>query len=510
MRRRDLLKIFPAAFVARALVPAPSFAQSATTKTGYLGINLAPTAYYSTEMPFTNLASLASRWRLQDNGPFSWDLPLPPMTADDYPSLVPEGAFLETFLLFTRFRKSLSADLAVSYDGEGELEYAGGAKLVSRSKGTDHIQVLANDEPITARLMSTNAKNPLRNLSLREVGKGSSTQTFRPAFLNRYASMSALRFMDWMATNDSVIETFEQWPPKNRFTQSEKAVALEYMIELANELKIAPWFTLPHKANDDFVLRFAEKVRQGLDPGLPVYVEYSNEVWNGQFGQAQYAQDQGLRLGLSSNPYEAQLRYYSQRTSEILGIWERVFGSDKARVLGVYASHSVNEWAGETVLSWGDASEYADVHATAPYFGGQFGAPETADKVAGWSLDRLFDELEKEIEGDNKTMMVGQAALAKKFGVGMVAYEGGQHLVGHSGAENNDLLTMLLVKANWDPRMGELYRRYLDNWRSAGGGTFLLFNSMGGYSKWGSWGLLENEDRPSSSKWDAVQRALKA
>ncbi len=511
MHRRDFLKVLPAAFLSRSLLPTPAFADVPRGKKGDFGINLAGADYYTTEMPFANLATLASRWRLQKaDQPFTWDLPLPPMTDDGYPSSVPEGSYIETFLLFTRFRNSLPPELFVTYEGEGKLEYSGGAKLVTRSPGVDQIRWLStSDEPVTAQLVATNPSNPLRNLSLREVPGKASGQTFRQAFLDRNGSMSTVRFMDWMQTNNSKVEEFEQRPPKRRFTQAENGVALEYMVELANRLQTAPWFTLPHKATDDYVSRFAEMVRTSLDPTLPVYVEYSNEVWNGQFDQSEYAQAQGLRLGLSSDPYVAQLRFYSQRTSEVLKIWERVFADEKDRVVGVYATQADNEFSGETVLGWGDAMKYADVHAIAPYFGRQFGDPDTAGEVSKWSLDRLFDELGKEVDGSNKKMMESQAALAKRFGLKMMAYEGGQHLGGYNGAENDDRLTMLLVKANWDPRMGDLYRRYLANWKSAGGGTFVLYNSMGGYGKWGSWGLLENEDKQTSPKWEAVQSMMK-
>ena len=61
--------------------------------------------------------------------------------------------------------------------------------------------------------------------------------------------------------------------------------------------------------------------------------------------------------------------------------------------------------------------------------------------------------------------------------------------------------------ANRDPRMGELYLRHLAHWQASGGDLYVLFNSMGEYTKWGSWGLLEAEGVPNA-KWDAVQSLL--
>jgi hypothetical protein len=62
--------------------------------------------------------------------------------------------------------------------------------------------------------------------------------------------------------------------------------ALEIMIQLANLTKTDPWFCMPHRATPEYMAEFAKHVKTKLDPGLKVYVEYSNEVWNWGFQQA--------------------------------------------------------------------------------------------------------------------------------------------------------------------------------------------------------------------------------
>jgi hypothetical protein len=512
MRRRNALKMLSGLALAPVFSGVDAvFAGNVHAGPLDLGINLAGLPYWTTEQPFSNLATAASRWRLQDiDAPFSWDFPLPPMSAADYPLSVPKGTFLETFLIFTPHREHLPADLVVHYDGRGGLEYIG-AEVVSRGPGRDDIRDLRDGGAIAARLVQTQESDPLRNLRLYPKDAVPSVgETFRPAFLQRWGSMSVLRFMDWMETNNSKIVRWEQRPLRDRFSQSEGGVALDYMIELANALEIAPWFTLPHMADDDYFREFAGQVKGILNPSLPVYVEYSNEVWNGTFEQAGYARREGLRLGLSPHEYEAQLRFYSQRTSEMLDIWETVFGNEKDRVLGVYASQAANAWSSQTILSWGKAGDHADRLAVAPYFGGSFGSPERAGSVSRWTLDDLFEELERDLDGQNKEMIQAQADVALQFGVRLVAYEGGQHLVGHLGVENNETIDGLFRSANRDPRMGALYEQHLANWKSVGGDTYVLFNSMGEYSKWGSWGLLETEASGDAyPKWAAVTKLLR-
>lgn len=509
MKRRTLLQALSGAAMAPAL-NGMSFRQAVADDElpHRLGLNISGMSYWATEQAFSNLAFNASRWRVQiRDAAFTWDTPLPPMTADGYPKKIPNNAVMDSFLIFTPERKNLPVRLSVLYDGKGKIAYVGGAELETRTPGRDEIRNLRRDDALTARILETDPADPIRNIRLYERDK-MSKGTFREAFLDRLHGMSALRFMDWMGTNNSEVRVWDDRPKVGQFGQSERGVPLEYMVELSNTVKVAPWFNMPHLADDDYVRRFAEQVKEKLDPQLPVHVEYSNEVWNMIFGQASYASKQGLQRGFSKDGYEAQLRYYAQRTTEILAIWEEVFGADKQRIIGVYSAQSVNDWTSTTILSWQGVREHADVLAIAPYFGGGLGAPERVQEVALWSLNRLFSELETEIETDNKGFIQSQAAIAKQYGVKLYAYEGGQHLVGHGGAENNERLTDLFISANRDRRMGDLYLRHLEIWWASGGDLYAAFSSMGAPSKWGSWGLLEKEGE-SMPKWQAIQDVLR-
>ena len=80
----------------------------------------------------------------------------------------------------------------------------------------------------------------------------------------------------------------------------------------------------------------------------------------------------------------------------------------------------------------------------------------------------------------------------------LIAYEGGQHLVGHGGAENDEALTKLFAAVNRHPRMYDLYRKHLNHWFAEGGGLYGVFSFVGAPSKWGSWGVLEYQDQPAS------------
>ena len=102
--------------------------------------------------------------------------------------------------------------------------------------------------------------------------------------------------------------------------------------------------------------------------------------------------------------------------------------------------------------------------------------------------------------------------MAKERGLRLVAYEAGQHLVGHGGAENNKAMEDLFHAANRHPRMKTLYRDYLAGWKQNGGTLAAIFSSLGNWSKWGSWGLMEYHGQPPAEapKYEAVIEFLDA
>jgi hypothetical protein len=265
------------------------------------------------------------------------------------------------------------------------------------------------------------------------------------------------------------------------------------MVDLANRLGANPWFCIPHGASDDYVRRFAQVVQATLKSDLTPYVEYSNEIWNYGFPQTQHAGDAGLAAGLHEQHWEAAWRYSARRSVQIFRIWESVYGGT-GRFTRVLASQAANAYISEVKLSFEDAYKSVDALAIAPYFTLNLSADSdpTADTVATWPVDRVLDHLEKVAIPEAETWIREHLSLARRYGVRLIAYEGGQHAVGIGGAEGNDTLTALLTLANRHARMGLLYGRYLDIWTAAGGGDlFCLFSSVGAWSRWGSWGLLE-------------------
>jgi hypothetical protein len=111
------------------------------------------------------------------------------------------------------------------------------------------------------------------------------------------------------------------------------------------------------------------------------------------------------------------------------------------------------------------------------------------------SVDGIVDIELAHINGCALEQMKSNSAIAKKYGLALVGYEGGQSLVGYYGAENDNTMTALFKAANRSPRMNALYAQYLSNWVGAGGDLLVSFNEAGASTKYGSWGALEYQDQ---------------
>ncbi len=460
----------------------------------YLGINLSGLADWSTEQPFVNVFRLSRRWISQREGAEWGKGPALQLDGHGWITRLESDCYADTPMCMINDGHYPSGHYVCLYEGEGEIEFWNVEAEVSREPGRVVINVDSAMGAIWLRLRSVNPDNYVRNIRVILVDfEGNwQQQHFAPEFLRRWAEFNTFRFMDWMATNGSPVEKWADRPRLDDAHWTTHGVPLEVMIDLCNRLQVNPWFCMPHRADDDYVRHFAEQVKRDLDPSLTVYLEYSNEVWNGIFEQTQYCNERGMELHLGDKPWEAGWHYSARRSVEMFQIWEEIFGGTD-RLVRCMATQAANSYVSRQKLEFEDAYEHCDALAVAPYFG-LTPHPESdpsSDEIAAWNVDQVLDYVEQVRLPRAIESMHEQKQVADEFGLDLVAYEAGQHLVGVREAVNNDALTKLLHAANRHSRMGEFYTRYLNAWRNADGELMCLFASMGRWSKWGSWGLLE-------------------
>jgi hypothetical protein len=548
-------------------------------------MNLTQATYYAQAWPFVDAMKHADPWfsgrpehpdinrRWNDGAPLALD-------ARGWVTRLQPGQIARKFIFATdtHFRPGR---YTVFHKGKGHIDYRGSVSNLIRGAEKDSFE-LARGEGLWLELLSTDPKDPFRDLHIIPPGGRCSTdpllycetdavcggarcerfvdtfreKPFHPDFLADISAARVLRFMDWMRTNRPATPSPDEPPAPpvreiGEWTRVDDAVwypvPLETILALSNELRADPWITIPHEASDAFVTAVARKFDKELAPGLRVYVEYSNEVWNGMFGQAVYANQKGCAR-FSKNvkecdedgdgvlcepgPWSASQerchaygrRFHAHRTAEIVRLFEAVFGeSARSRLVRVVAwqtgslmdagSEMLREDVGGEPLS-----RRVDVFAVAPYFGGDyeqmpepdvffervreetFGAPAGTFRVLATSSNGR--------EAGTYFYMANDARIlreSKDFQhLRLVAYEGGQHLFSFAPGQGPRIHAL-----NNDPRMGEVYAQYLDAFAQlTGNSLFVHYASPGAWWQHGAFGSKQWQGQPTSQspKHQALER----
>ncbi len=464
-----------------------------------LGTNLAPLVDWGTERPFVDLMKQARGWISSDGT--RWD---------DGRTIAVDASGWPTQLAAGQIARALVAwdvptpkdNYVVTWTGTGTIDTAPQA---ATSMAEHRATFTCDGGNIAITITATDPKDPIKNIRVvaTQFDVMTPVPTFHPAFLQALSPFSVLRFMDWMHTNDGAIAGFSTRALPSDASYAGKGVPVEVMIDLCNALGVDGWFTVPHSWSDDDVRGFAQLLHERLRPQLHAWIEHSNEVWNSMFVQAHYADSRGGAL--SKDAFLGRLRFHSQRTVQLMNIFDAVFAADRARVVRVMGSMASNPWVSEQELEYQQAAAHVDVLAIAPYFGGSLGDADQWQRVRALSTTEMNAELTASL-AQAREWMVAQKKVAERFGVALVAYEGGQHLVGVGVAANDDQLTHVLTRANSDPHMKDAYLSYLAMWRAAGGTLFVHYTSVMRPTKFGAWGAKEHIEQPRTAapKWDAL------
>ncbi len=228
--------------------------------------------------------------------------------------------------------------------------------------------------------------------------------------------------------------------------------------------------------------------RDQLEPGITVYIEYSNEVWNWIFPQAHWVTDNGPQN--ISYP-----RRYVERSLHAFDIWMNVWGNQNTRLHRVLGTQNGYDWVTEEILAHADQSKY-DYISPSWYVGLDHGPTGNPNLQALGAAATPEDVLEN---ANNVFLnfyphweMVYNTA--KLYGKKVVNYEGGQHFTDFSIPP----YIQSMYDAQVHPGMYALYDRMLDSLRRLGSELPLAFVLTGPWeSQYGSWGHIFDEDDPA-------------
>lgn len=549
-----------AVLAAAALIAlAPAAAGSARPAPGAVGINLADyLTNAATEIAFVDVFRQSSPWTF---GP-KWVDPKARVPADPGASVVGPDGWVRSL----RYDQQASTRMFVGdghypggrykvfYDGDGEIIFYNSNRIVGKKPGEIDLEVTPTAGPrsgIALIIQKTNPANPIRNIRVILPGyeKTYKTSPWYPPFLKTLKPFDTIRFMGWQAINfDTQREWSERRPPTYATEASAatyaagpdvRGVSFETIVALANELNENPWVSVPTYASDDYVRQMAKLFHETLKPNLHPMVEYSNETWNAGFATTFcYLREQAIALRLILAPGAActkddkgklvippdawtadgQWSFYALRVSQIFDIWNAEYAADKDRIV-----HVVAEWTGnpreiETVLSYGQSvnrlADKADVIATGAYvepFGPWSPAIKsgkaTWEQVSKMAPADLLKAMHDSIDADIAPGFRAARSEAKRWGLGLVVYEGGDgNTAGPIWGPYRDTIMRLFNATARDPGMAGVYTHLLDAWKASGGTLFNQFYDVGGYGRFGQWGALEYQDQDpaTSPKYSAL------
>jgi len=468
----------PAAAPTPAGAARPAPARLPTT----YGVNIHWLPWFTHGRAFSNLLAGGEHWRSDASGWPAFDparvdrngtvLSLLPGEHAVLPMSIPQGAH------------GGAPRIRCTWDGKGEVE-AHGAKDGSQ-KGQVFDFTWAGDPMIGFKIMATDPANPVRNIDCRERDADKSAR-FDPRFIAMLKPYKVVRFQGWQMVNYR--ETSGKWAdrtlPTNPIASSPNGASVEDMVALANKAGVDPWFTMPWKADADYMANFARYVHEHLDPKRTVYVEIGNEVWNWEFPNAHWSRDEGQAEKLDPDVNIARMRRYAELAIGNFKIWQREWGADKGRIVRVLGGQAVYPDFLRLALDWKDVPKQIDAIAMAPYFGFDFfdQPRDTAD------TDALFRDLTGKVD-EAIGYMRQDKALADRYGLRLIAYEAGQHLR-YNGPDQT-----VIARLARDPRMETLYIRYIEGWKREAGDLLTFFVDVDPAGPVTDWGMSEWPGQP--------------
>jgi hypothetical protein len=382
--------------------------------------------------------------------------------------------------------------------------------------------------------------------SLDTVGEAG-TATFHPLWISRLGQYRMLRFMNWTHTNRSVADTMASLFDEDRWSWDHNGptpanVPLSVIAKLCNQVNAACHVNMPHLFADAEMTLFMEFFRDNVNWWLPIYVEFSNEVWNprfqqhhdvGNMGYTRWLADNGSFLGgdacedgVPGGPYgdtfSCSTNAQGMRNYEMCVLGEAVFSYDPSRF------HCINATRSQSDHTEYDKKLDCDRWLVSPdgdcYTGrtmiaalnGYFGGGCTVSKAASCT-SMAAAAVNKFTDADTHAVTeVKQALDARSLTWPIMIYEGGAAF-----DDTNEQICIDLA-TDADSCIADEYPPALTLWKELDTidgynlETFMLFNHSGRYwsggnlwghrgSNEGAWpkesGVMEWDNTPGNECW---------
>ncbi len=356
----------------------------------------------------------------------------------------------------------------------------------------------------------------VRNLKVLRPGYADDSAAFTNEFLAALAPFGGFRAM-WYAQAPGNPST--DWSTRVKVTDAlysgDKGGPLELMVTLCNRTHKAAWLCVPFGSTPDFWRGLAQYLKANWDGGAPIYLEYSNEVWNGGVYPAQRNQD-AAAAELAANPStnlnvpstNGNVWYLAHRRTarqihDIALVFRQAFAGDpRLKLIRPVLADQISApdflrdslaWLNQT---YGPPADYLYGVAGAPYFGCDGPAAQAFNARNDLTAQMVADWLTSQTGSGKFATIFGP--LAAKYGLRNVAYEGGVDL----GQYNASVAAK--TAAQFLPQTGQAVGTYLNTWYASGGNemfylTLAVENSWAGY-----WGLTTDVQDLNQPKYQAA------
>lgn len=487
-----------------------------------MGTNLGGLADFGTELPFVDLMRNSREWYTKSvgdpafpfNSGFADSLVL---RSDGYPTHVPQTVNGSPFPqhVATIWGKTDGwpfGEYTVLWDGDGELNFFGtyeDLQITGEHRATFNLASRI-DGVVEIKIVRSEAADPIRNIRLLMPGAETTyeTQPFNPLWLEKVDVFETVRFMDWGSTNgwgtkegETGDGSLTDWAGRSQpdfytWTHS-KGIPYEMMVRFMNDNDKDGWVCVPHTASEDYVRQMARFFRDNLEPERHLYVEYSNEIWNWIFPQAQWANRYGCEIPGVSWP-EGTTTFIQN----MLDVWTEEYAEAPertSRVVGVQAG-----WldVAQRVAFNVDTTTYDFVSPTF-YFGFTEEAEAELDGLGANARVEDIARLARRSMSDGFNYLSDiKTEVADRIGKPIACYEGGQHLTPNPFGVIPSY-EQALVDVQRDTAMYNLYNEWFDLIRTLQDDdeplALMNFSFVAPRSpQFGSWGLLETMDQDTA------------
>lgn len=465
-----------------------------------LGVNLGALGYRSGAWSFLDVFKRAGPWISN-----TWD------KWDDgrRVSLGPGGWVHE--LLPSQYIGALipaedGGTFVATYEGDGIMRVER-ARVLSEEPGKISFKAKAGSFPAIT-VYRNELRDPLSNIRVVRADQVTDHEkrVFREDFLRLHERFKVLRFSGWSRVNDDPPGRWNERVPADFSHQyTERGVALEYMVILANRLGADLWVPVPHSADDTYLQQFAGFLKANLRPELKVYAEYSEEPWRAGSAQQRWCQREGLRLRLNEKPALAGRLYQAKRSLELFEALERALGKERiVRVLSApLGENSRLEW----VLREGRLKGLIDALAVAPRFGAEVRTDPWVTRLRVITEDEMLGFLRDESLKATLQRLERSAAVAKRFGVPLIGYDGGLRLAAPKKVQRVPGVVKFLDEIAAHPKVGKMYSQLLERWQALSPGTLVMGPLVGADARRAP--LKSMADAPlRSARYQALMRQL--